>query len=175
MEIERQLTSRRALRRSFSSWTWRSKASRASASFSSRLLNSSRVMWPVSGGPNKPSGSFLPTNKKKKNCSISSLAKEGRGELSVGALQTVHFKVLLGGTEGIPNRCRVFWAGGEQSRTLSCRLWKEMWRLCRSRVRPLEGLAGLRLAWRCLIRLYLVEESWSPLGLLFPLHFFVLL
>lgn len=54
-----QITSLRALRRSFSSMTWRSKASRASASLSSRLLNSIRAKWPVCGGPKTPSGSFL--------------------------------------------------------------------------------------------------------------------
>lgn len=54
-----QITCLTARRRSFSSRTWRSKASRASESFSSRLWNSLRAIWPVCGCPSKPSGSFL--------------------------------------------------------------------------------------------------------------------
>lgn len=59
-----QFTSLTVRRRSFSSMTWRSNSSRASASFSNRLLNSIRAKWPVCGGPNTPSGSFLRLNNK---------------------------------------------------------------------------------------------------------------
>ena len=60
------LTCLRAWRRSFSSRTWRWKASRASASFSSRRLNSRRAICPVFGDPNRPSGSFNCTKISKK-------------------------------------------------------------------------------------------------------------
>ena len=56
-ETDGKLTSRSWRRRSCSSRTWRSKASRASESLSRRRRNSRRAMWPPCGGPRTPSGS----------------------------------------------------------------------------------------------------------------------
>lgn len=52
-----RLTSRSLRRRSFSSRTWRSNASRASESLSRRRRNSRRAMCPPVGAPRMPSGS----------------------------------------------------------------------------------------------------------------------